>query len=386
MKAQILLLSTIAALLLAADVLIPDASAQPAARRGRGPQGPQVVSPEVAADRRVTFRILAPQAETVKLSGDIHDAGQSAFVKGTNGVWEVTLGPIDPGAYRYTFNVDGVPVNDPRNPATSESINHTSSLLTVPGSDLMDIKDVPHGAVASVTYYSKALHRSRRMHVYTPPGYESGEGKFPVLYLLHGAGDSDDSWTSIGRAGFILDNMIAAHQAKPMMVVMPAGHTRAFGLGRRGAGPAGGTPAPITQPPADEFTRDFMTDIMPYIEKNYRVYTDRPNRAIGGLSMGGMQTRRISLAHLDLFSHICVLSGGSIAPADISDLASFKQKVKVVFISYGSRENDATAKANVEALKQVGVNSVFYESPNTAHEWVTWRRSLIQFAPLLFKD
>jgi enterochelin esterase-like enzyme len=386
MNIQIVSLSTIAALLLAADVFTPTASAQPAvqpaAARARGPQGPQLVSPEVAADRRVTFRILAPKAETVKLSGDIHNAGQSAFVKGTNGVWEMTLGPLDPGAYRYTFNVDGVTVNDSRNPATSESNNNTSSLLTVPGSDLMDAKDVPHGAVASVTYYSKALQRSRRMHVYTPPGYQLGGGKFPVLYLLHGAGDSDDSWTSIGRAGFILDNMIAAHQAKPMVVVMPAGHTRAFGFGQRGATPAGGT----AQPPADEFADDFMTDIMPYIEKNYRVYTDRPNRAIGGLSMGGMQTRKISLAHLDLFSHICVLSGGSIAPTDIPDMTSFKQSGKLVFISYGSRENGATAKANVEALKQAGVNSVFYESPDTAHEWVTWRRSLIQFAPLLFKD
>jgi enterochelin esterase family protein len=221
------------------------------------------------------------------------------------------------------------------------------------------------------------------MHVYTPPGYELGGGKFPVLYLLHGSGDSDDSWTTIGRAGVILDNMIAAKTVTPMLVVMPAGHTRASGLGMRGAAPAGGAPG---QPPADEFTQDFMTDIVPCIEANYRVYTDRPNRAIGGLSMGGGQTRRISLAHLDMFSHICILSGGSIAPSDIPDMASFEQTAKLVFVSYGSRENGATAKANVEALKQAGVNSVFYESPNTAHEWLTWRRSLIQLAPMLFKN
>lgn len=383
MKIRILSVLAIAALLLAADVLTSAALAQPPAPRGRGPQGPQVVSPEVAADRRVTFRILAPKAETVRLSGDISGAGRGAMVKGTNGVWEVTLGPIDPGPYRYTFNVDGVSVNDPRNPATSESNNNTSSLLIVPGADLTDIKDVPHGAVASVTYYSKALQQYRRMHVYTPPGYELGGGKFPVLYLLHGSGDSDDSWTSIGRAGVILDNMIAANKVTPMVVVMPAGHIRASGVARGGAAPAGAT---LGQPPADGFTQDFMTDIMPCIEKNYRVYTDRPNRAIGGLSMGGMQTRRISLAHLDMFSHICILSGGSIAPSDIPDMAAFKQNAKLVFISYGSRENGATAKANVEALKQAGVNSVFYESPDTAHEWVTWRRSLIQFAPLLFRN
>ena len=209
------------------------------------------------------------------------------MVKGTEGVWEVTVGPIDPGPYRYTFNVDGVSVNDPRNPATSESNNNTSSLLVVPGSDITDVKDVPHGAVASVTYYSKTLQRFRRMHVYTPPGYELGGGKFPVLYLLHGSGDSDDSWTSIGRAGVILDNMNAAGTVTPMVVVMPAGHTRTFRLRRAGAAQAGGAPA---QPPADEFTQDFMTDIVPCIEKNYRVYTDRPNRAIAGLSMGGGQT------------------------------------------------------------------------------------------------
>jgi enterochelin esterase-like enzyme len=385
MKTRILSLSAIAALLLVADVLAPAALAQPAPAgpRGRGPQGPQVVSPEVAADRHVTFRILAPKAETVRVSGDLGGAGQGAMVKGTDGIWEVTLGPIDPGPYRYTFNVDGVSVNDPRNPATSESNTHTSSLLNVPGGDLIDVKDVPHGAVASVTYYSKTLQRFRRMHVYTPPGYELGEGKFPVLYLLHGSGDSDDSWTSIGRAAVILDNMIAAKQVTPMVVAMPAGHTSLSGFGTRGAAPAAGTPG---QRPTDEFTQDFMADLMPCIEKNYRVYTDRPNRAIGGLSMGGGQTRRISLAHLDMFSHICILSGGSIAPSDIPDMAFFKQTAKLVFVSYGSRENGTTAKANVEALKQSGVNSVFFESPNTAHEWLTWRRSLIQFAPLLFKN
>src|SRR5213075_2117669 len=165
----------------------------------------------------------------VRLSGsDIPGVGQGAeMTKGTNGVWEITLGPIGPGAYRYNFNVDGVSVIDPRNPATSESNNNVWSLVNVTGADFLDTKDVPHGAVSAVTYYSKALRRFRRMHVYTPPGYESGKGRFPVFYLLHGAGDSDDAWTTVGRAGFILDNLIANKQAKPMVVVMPAGHTRA---------------------------------------------------------------------------------------------------------------------------------------------------------------
>lgn len=191
------------------------------ARRMRAPA---VVSPQVATDGKVTFRIAAPRAEAVNLtSSDIAGApGQArAFAKGENGVWELTLGPVDPGTYRYTINVDGVAVVDPRNPAVSESNGNVWSVVHVPGASFMDAADVPHGAVAEVNYRSSVLGRTRRMHVYTPPGYEAGQGKYPVFYLLHGAGDSDDSWTSVGRAGFILDNLIAAGKAKPMIVVMP---------------------------------------------------------------------------------------------------------------------------------------------------------------------
>jgi len=265
-----------AIVILCAKALTSIASAQPAGETPRfRPQGPQVVSPEVTTDRKVTFRILAPKAEAVMLSAsDIPGQGRTAMTKNAEGVWEVTVGPIDAGAYRYNFNVDGVSVIDPRNPSTSESNANTWSLVYVPGSDFMDTKDVPHGAVASVTYYSKSLQRFRRMHVYTPPGYERGEGRYPVFYLLHGAMDCDDSWSSVGRAGFILDNLIAAGKAKPMIVVMPAGHTGPFTFGRGGL-------------PMDEFVKDFTGDILPYIEKNYRVYADRANRAIAGLSMGG---------------------------------------------------------------------------------------------------
>src|SRR5712692_1928519 len=162
----------------------------------------------------------------------------------------------------------------------------------------MATKRVPHGAVASVHYYSTALGRDRRMHIYTPPGYEAGQQKYPVFYLLHGAGDCDDSWSSVGRAGFIIDNLIATKRAKPMIVVMPAGHTTTTGGGRSNAGGR------------DEFAEDFVTDIMPYVEKTYRVLTDRPHRAIAGLSMGGGQTLNISIAHLDKFAFIGVFSAG----------------------------------------------------------------------------
>src|SRR5438093_3813151 len=211
MNIQRLNVPVFAAALLAALAVSPSANAQ-----RRVPQGPQVVSPEVSADRHVTFRVLAPKAEAVRLSGgDIPGNGQGAEMKkGTNGVWEVTLGPIEPGAYRYNFNVDGVSVIDPRNSAISESNNNVWSLVYVSGADFMDTKDVPHGAVSTVTYYSTSLKRFRRMHVYTPPGYESGKGRFPVCYLLHGAGDCDEAWSSVGRAGFILDNLIAEKKAK----------------------------------------------------------------------------------------------------------------------------------------------------------------------------
>jgi enterochelin esterase-like enzyme len=374
--------------------------AQPAAApppRGRGPQGPQVTSPEIAPDRHVTFRILAPKAETVRLSaGDIPGNGPGAeMTKGTNGVWEVTLGPIDPGAYRYNFNVDGVSVIDPRNPATSESNNNIWSLVYVPGSDFMDTRDIPHGAVASLTYYSKTLQRFRRMHVYTPPGYELGHGKFPVFYLLHGAGDSDDAWTTVGRAGFILDNLIATGTAKPMIVVMPAGHTRASGFG-------GGAP----RPPTDEFVQEFLNDIMPCVEKNYRVYTDRAHRAIAGLSMGGGQTLNIGIPHLDQFSYVGVYSAGIFgitgrgpgananAPQGpsweeqqkaILDDAKLKKGLKLFWFSTGKDDFlIATTRATVEMFKKHGFQPVFHETTG-AHTWINWRNYLNDFAPQLFR-
>ncbi len=376
-----------------AIILTTIVNAQPSAngRRAGGPQRIQVTSPEVSAERMVTFRILAPKAENVRLSaGDIPDMGQGKeMTKGTNGIWEITIGPIDPGAYRYNFNVDGVSVIDPRNPATSESNANTWSLVAVP--------DPSHGCagcaartVASVTYYSKSLKRFRRMHVYTPPGYELGRGEFPVFYLLHGAGDCDDSWTSVGRAGFILDNLIAADKARPMVVVMPAGHTGAFRFG--GPGPV-----------VDEFTQDFTNDIMPYIEKNYRVYRDRQHRAIAGLSMGGMQTLNVGIPNLDEFAYLGVFSSGVFgmggrgpaanpnAPTweqqnEASlDNASLKNGLKLVWFATGRDDFLLqTSQATVEMLKKHGFTVVFQETTG-AHTWLNWRNYLGEFAPQLFQ-
>ena len=374
-------------LTLALLVVVAFSAAAQRAERGRGPQAPQVVSPEVHPDRRVTFRVLATNAQSVRLSaGDIQGNGRNAeLTKGTNGVWEVTLDPIDPGAYRYNFNIDGLAVIDPRNPATSESNNNVWSLVYVPGT-FSDTKDVPHGAIAEVTYHSKALQRPRRMHVYTPPGYESGKGKFPVFYLLHGAGDSDDAWTTVGRAGFILDNLIADKKAKPMIVAMPAGHTRSAGFR------AGSTNA-------DEFVQDFLTDIMPAVEKNYRVITDRDHRAIAGLSMGGGQTLNIAIPHLDQFAYIGVYSSGIFgivstnrtSPAfedqhkDTLDNAKLKKGLKLFW--FGTGKDDflvQTTRATVDMFKNHGFD-VTYDETTGAHTWIVWRNYLHDFAPRLFQ-
>jgi enterochelin esterase family protein len=363
------------------------------------------VSPEVAVKPYVTFRILATNAQTVRLvAGDIPGNGQGReMVKGTNGVWEVTIGPIDPGAYRYNFNVDGLSVIDPRNPSTSESNNNVWSLVYVPGAEFMDTKDTPHGAVSSVTYYSTALKRFRRMHVYTPPGYEMGQGRYPVFYLLHGAGDCDEAWTSVGRAGFILDNLIAAQKAKPMIVVMPAGHTSPFGFGRRGGPPDGSS----ARPRVDEFTQDFLTDIKPYVESHYRVYADQQHRAIAGLSMGGGQTLNVAFSNLTDFGYVGVFSSGlfgmfgrgrGAGPAantgpsweeshrDMLDNSDLRKGLKLLWFSTGTDDfvMEAT-RGTVDMLKKHGFEPVFHESTG-GHTWINWRNYLAEFAPQLFES
>ena len=373
---------------------------------GRPQPPPAVQSPEVQTDRRLTFRIYAPRAESVRLNaGDIPGlAAGGALAKAENGVWTVTTEPVPPGAYRYTFVVDGVSTIDPRSPAVSESLSNVWSLVTVPGSKFMDTRNVPHGAVASVSYYSNTLGRFRRMHIYTPPGYEQGKGKYPVFYLLHGAGDSDDSWSTVGRAGFILDNLIAGGKAKPMIVVMPAGHTRAFG----GGGPPSASGA---RPPADEFEQDFLSDVMPFTEKNYRTINDRQHRAIAGLSMGGGQTLNLAIPHQEKFAYVGVFSSGLFGafpirrPGDTVPLptsnalspweeqhlaeldnAAWKKGLKLVWFSTGKDDFLLqTTRSTVDLLKKHSFNVTCAESVG-GHTWLNWRDYLIVFAPLLFQD
>ena len=429
------LIVSLVAVLGAATLLAqePPRPAAPAAPAAPGPQGaaqaPQFTAAEVASDRRITFRVFAPRAQAVRLAaGDIPGLtpAAGAMTKAENGVWEVTVGPLDPGAYRYNFNVDGVATIDPRNSAISESNANVWSLVVVPGNDLFDTKDVLRGAVAAVTYRSTTLGTFRRMHVYTPPGYERGGGQYPVFYLLHGAGDNDHAWSSVGRAGFILDNLIAAKKAKPMIVVMPAGHQP------RVAGTVVGTAA------TQGFVKEFVTDVMPYIDSHYRVRKGRANTAIAGLSMGGQQTLAVAIPRLGRFAYIGVFSSGLIsafpelsrrgrgdvpAPAPAAppsaapaaapaappagraaqgppaqtaaewekenaaalDDASLKKGLKLLW--FGTGKDDfllTTTQATLELLKKHRFAPVFRETAG-GHTWINWRDYLAEFAPQLFQ-
>jgi alpha-N-arabinofuranosidase len=359
--------------------------------------------PQVNSEGRARFRIVAPQAQTVGCSF----RGSAPAIKGEDGAWIITTRPLDEGFHYYNINIDGADVPDPGTLFFYGS-SRWGSGLEVPAKDqdFYAVNNVPHGQLRQALYYSKSANANLRCFVYTPPDYEKDPSRrYPVLYLQHGGGEDETGWGSQGHTGLIMDNLIAAGKTRPFIIVMAnsyvpgaAGPGRGPGPAAQGgaaapARPAGGAPAAGGGVPGSGFRFNFsafervlIDDLIPFVDANFRTMADHPHRAMAGLSMGGMQTRQITLANLDKFSHIGIFSGGSIAPTDITDMAAFKQKVKVVFVSYGSRENGATGKTNVEAMQQAGIKSVFYESPNTAHEWQTWRRSLHEFAPLLFED
>lgn len=365
---------------------------------GPGSRPPAYASPEVAPDHHVVFRIYAPKAQQISVfSTDLFGSElKRDMAKGDSGVWEVSVGPIDPGAYRYNFNIDGVSVMDPRSASISESNGNAWSMVYIPGAEFMETKDVPHGAVASVTYYSKSLGKFRRMHVYTPPGYGTSSQRYPIFYLLHGAGDCDESWTSVGRAGFIMDNLIAAKRAKAMVIVMPAGHTAPPDLSTA-LGPR------RTPNFNDDFVKDFEKDIMPYAETHYRVTGDRQHRAIAGLSMGGAQTLEIAIPHPDEFAYVGVFSSGVIGIVPVrnitpdgpngptweqqhaADLGESKNKFKLFWFSTGKDDFLLdTSKATVAMFQKHGYQPEFHESAG-AHTWMNWREYLNQFASQLFQ-
>lgn len=346
----------------------------------------------IYSDNTVSFKIFAPLAADVKIGGS--DILRNVKMnKSENGVWEGTVGPLMPGAYRYNFIVDKVSVLDPKNPMTSESFMNTWSLFYLQGADFMETKDVPHGSISELTYFSKSLNRNRRLHVYTPPGYEAGNDKYPIFYLLHGAFDCDDSWTSVGRAGFILDNLIASKKAVPMVVVMPAGHTGPFSFG---------APRDPSKPRVDEFLVDFNNDIKPLVESRFRVKTERHNRAIAGLSMGGAQTLNIAVPSLSEFSYFGVFSSGvfgitgqgfgadsgpSWEDQNKEMLANNELKKDLRLVWFATGKEDfllETSRATVNLFKKYGFN-VTYKETKGAHTWENWREYLNEFAQLLFK-
>jgi alpha-N-arabinofuranosidase len=348
--------------------------------------------PQVNSERRVRARVVAPQAQSVVL--EFLGGAKYPLTKGDDGAWVGVTRPQDEGFHYYQLVIDGAQVPDPGS-LYFYGGSRWGSGLEVPATDqdFYAVKDVPHGDLRQTLYYSQSAKANLRCFVYTPPDYEKDQSKhYPVLYLQHGGGEDETGWGSQGHTGLIMDNLIAAGKARPFIIVMANSYVPGVAGPGRGPAPAGG---PGRGGPGGRggfsfnfsaFERVLIGDLIPFIDANYRTLADQPHRAMAGLSMGGMQTRAITLTNLDKFSHIGIFSGGSIGMSNITEIAGFKQKVKVVFVSYGSRENGAAGKANVAALQQAGINSVFYESPNTAHEWLTWRRSLHEFAPLLFQD
>jgi enterochelin esterase family protein len=372
--------------------------------------------PMVNSERRVRARIVAPQATNVLL--DI-GAVRYPLTKGEDGAWIGDSGPQDEGFHYYQIWVGGAQVPDPAS-LYFYGASRWGSGVEVPAQDegFYAVKNVPHGQLRQTLYYTKSSNAVLRCFVYTPPDYEKDPAKrYPVLYLQHGGGEDETGWGNQGHAGLIVDNLIAEGKATSFIIVMANSYVP--GANSRGTAPAGGTNGAARGPGGfnfnfSAFEQVLMDDLIPWVDANFRTLADQPHRAMAGLSMGGMQTRTITLAHLDTFSHIGIFSGGSIATNDITDMAAFKQKVRLVFVSYGSRElNSANRrgggppgatngvpaggrggrggfggdpKANTEALKEAGINTHFYVSPDTAHEWQSWRRSLHEFAPLLFRN
>ena len=371
--------------------------------------------PCIYPDNRVMFRVAAPDAEKVRVRlGQGHD-----MAKGPDGLWYVTTPPQVVGFHYYTIGIDGAVVADPATRTFFGSGFYNSAIeVPDPDGDYFQLKDVPRGQIRQQWYRSQVTGTWRRAYVYTPPGYDTNtRTKYPVLYLLHGWGEDEQGWHVQGHVDEIMDNLIAEKKAKPMLIVMDnlnavkPGDSAALYFARgsltqavvtpppapgappagRGAGPGRGGRGSLA---SSTFTDMMLTDLIPTVERTFRVAPGRENRAMAGLSMGGAQTFGTALAHLDKFAYIGGFSGssggrGGFDPKTASDgvyadAAAFNKKVKVLFLGIGSAEGQG-AKNFSEQLTQAGIKNVYYESPGTAHEWLTWRRCLREFAPRLFR-
>jgi enterochelin esterase family protein len=353
-------------LVILASANIGSVFAQPAGGGGA------VRSPEIQADRKVTFRLRAPKATEVVLVGQWPN-GRAAMTKDAAGAWSVTVGPIDAGVWEYSFQVDGVSMIDPGNPAIKPMREPRTSILQLPGQPplLTDFQEVPHGVVRQHTYLSKSLGRQRELAVYTPPGYDKQpDAKFPTLYLQHGSGDNQATWTVHGKAHWILDNLIAQGRAKPMVIVMMDGH------------------ASTGQNNTAAFERDLLEDVMPLVEASYRVKTDAASRAIIGLSMGGGQSLTIGLNHLDKFAWVGAFSAAvpsqqAIASA-LNDTEATNQKLKLLWIGVGKDDFLLARNQSFTALLKEKNLRFEWRLSDGGHAWPVWRMYLGEILPKLF--
>jgi enterochelin esterase-like enzyme len=347
-------------------------------------------SPDISPDGRVTLRLSAPSAREVSVRGDWGTSRRfetAMLTRDESGVWSTTIGPSLPIVVRYSFIVDGVTMPDPRNERVLASAGTVQSLIVVPSAveDFAAEKAVPHGSVRALTYASTSLGIVRRMHVYTPPGYDRGRESLPVLYLLPGGGGDDVQWSTLGRAGFIIDNLIAAGRARPMIAVMPDPRVP-------------GQPneiLPVT-PSQDRFTADFLTDVMPFVTNTFRVRGGAEMTAIAGLSTGGAKAFLIGLNHLDRFSHIGMFSSGWF-PQDLLkveeeqrrllDDPSLPKRLKLLWLGVGTEDSSAAFPNTphlLAMLQRHRINHIYRETDGD-HTWINWRRYFNEFAPLLFR-
>jgi enterochelin esterase-like enzyme len=364
------------------------AAAQPPGpgRGGRG--GPPLVSPEVKPDNTVIFRFRAPKASAVTLIGEL-DGQTYPMTKDDAGVWSVTIGPLAPDVYNYQFNVDGITAMDPVNPAVKLGFGAfpPANMFEIPGDEFDDARNVPHGTVRVETYHSKTLGVPRTIWVYTPPGYETGNTRYPVFYLLHGSGNTDSSWMLTGRANYILDNLIAEGKTRPMIIINPLGYVRQ-GVNLAPAAPAAGAGAATG---GGLFGKDLLEDVIPFVEQKFRTLKDAGNRALGGLSMGGGQTAAIGFANPDKFHSLVIMSAGSNNaeqnyPGFFQDAAATNKKLKLLWVGVG-KDDKLVMNSSValrDALTKAGIKHTYRETEGR-HEWVVWRHHLREVAPLLFR-
>lgn len=354
--------------------------------------------PRVSKDLRATVRIKAPEAAKVEL--DLMK--KYPMTKDADGVWSATTEPLVPGFHYYSILIDGVAVCDPAS-ETFYGMGRMASGIEIPtaGEDFYQPKDVPQGEVRERWYHSKTTDGWRRIFVYTPPGYDQEtQARYPVLYLQHGGGEDERGWPNQGHMCHVMDNLIAEKKAVPMIVVMEKGYARKPGEPETGMRPPGGGPPPDLRKMFGALEEVFIKDLIPMIDRTYRTKADREHRAMAGLSMGGMQTFIIGLGNLDHFAWLGGFSGAgggfggsSFDPKTshggvMADAKAFNEKVRLLFLSIGTAEGERfyqSVKGYRDSLEGAGIKTTYYESPGTAHEWHTWRRSLREFAPLLFK-